>query len=196
MHSAQTPTGFKKAPRATTNGVHHRANVQPLRGWCGGFALGPGVRCATPGSVVGLLRSQFIQHPGTERHTPRPNPEGVQHHSPGSRSAPRERTPSSAPEPQRGSTSQPRVAQRTLGKNDIHCAQTPTGFNTALRATPNGIQHRAMYNPFGVGVVISRVVPGCAARPRALLCDRVAVGRLTTSVWTAEAFILLHALAR
>jgi hypothetical protein len=31
--------------------------VQPLQGWCGDVAGRPGVRCATPGYVVGLLRS-------------------------------------------------------------------------------------------------------------------------------------------
>ena len=31
--------------------------VQPLQGCNGGFVRGPGVRCATPGYVVRLLRS-------------------------------------------------------------------------------------------------------------------------------------------
>jgi hypothetical protein len=46
-----------------------------------------------------------------------------------------------------------------------HHARTPTGFNTAVCAT------------LRVGVIIVHVDPGCAARPRALLSDRVAVIR-------------------
>jgi hypothetical protein len=33
--------------------------VQPLQVWCGDIAGRPGVRCATPGYVVGLLRSHI-----------------------------------------------------------------------------------------------------------------------------------------
>jgi hypothetical protein len=72
------------------------------------------------------------------------NPKGVQDQSPGSRSAPRERMSCVAREPQRGST--------------LRCAQRPTEFSIAR-----------MCNPFGVGVVVLCVVPGCAARPRAML---------------------------
>jgi hypothetical protein len=242
IQRARTPTGFNTAFRAASGGVQHRADVQPLRGWCAGFAIGPGVRCATPGSFVGLLRSPLIQHPrgngmrrtrtptglnitargraahpGSQRHRSPPNPNGVQygissgirrgstsrgcatpsglvcwfcdwtrgalrdpglccwtasqsvysappgkwyasyenpkgveHHSPGSRSAPRVTTPSIAPEPQRGSIR--------------HFERHPEGFNIAR-----------MCNPFGVGVLVLRLDPGCAARPRALLLDCFAV---------------------
>jgi hypothetical protein len=34
-----------------------------------------------------------------------------------------------------------------------------------------------MFNPFGVGGVVLRAYPGCAARPRALLLDCFAVRR-------------------
>jgi hypothetical protein len=68
---------------------------------------------------------------------------------------------------------------------------TPTGFNIkaqgreahpgkkahASRTNPNGVQHHDMCNPFGVGVMVVGAYPGCAARPRAMLLDRVAVIR-------------------
>jgi len=72
-------------------------------------------------------------------------------------------------QPQRGSTSQPRVAQRTLGMR--HPAST----------NPNGVQPGDLCNPCGVGVMVLRTNPGCAARPRALMFDRVAVLRLSLS---------------
>jgi hypothetical protein len=62
--SQQSP-GSRSAPREgrAQNALEPqrgstRWHVQPLRGWCGGCACDPGVRCATPGFVVGLLRSQ------------------------------------------------------------------------------------------------------------------------------------------
>jgi hypothetical protein len=75
----RTPTGFNTAQ------VYNPFGVDLVV-----FRVVPGVRCATPGFVVRLLRSQMIQHPGNERHPPRR-------------------------EPRRGSTSEPGVAQRTPG---------------------------------------------------------------------------------
>jgi hypothetical protein len=126
--------------------------------WTRGALRDPGLCCwtasqsvdsATPGFVVGLLRSWLIQHPG--------------------------KTVRVACEPQRGSRSKPGVAQRTPGEDVMRRARTPTGFNSALCATPNGFGIARMCNPFGVGAVVLRVDPGCAARPRAMLLDCFAV---------------------
>jgi hypothetical protein len=41
---------------------------------------------------------------------------------------------------------------------------------------PTEIQHGEMCNPFGVGAVVLRANPGCAARPRAMLLNPFGVG--------------------
>jgi hypothetical protein len=58
----------------------------------------------------------------------------------------------------------------------MYCARTPAGFNIARKC-----------NPFGVGVVVSRVVPGCAARPRAVVLDCFAVNDAPIFIFAPEA---------
>ena len=86
-------------------------HVQPLQGCCGGFSCRLGVRCATTGYVVGLLRSYLNDVHQPERRPPTPT--GFNITAQGRAAHPGITAPVTR-EPQRGSTwSHPKGTQHS-----------------------------------------------------------------------------------